>query len=85
MSPLAPASPQIQQLTDTLRARRREFGLTQQRLQKAKPDAIVMHPQPMNRGVEIESAVADGPQSRILRQVSNGLAVRMAALAAMLR
>ena len=58
----------------------REFGLTQQRLAKAKPDAIVMHPQPMNRGVEIESAVADGPQSVIRQQVANGVAVRMAAL-----
>jgi aspartate carbamoyltransferase catalytic subunit len=58
----------------------REFGLTAARLAKAKPDAIVMHPQPMNRGVEIESAVADGPQSVIRQQVANGVAVRMAAL-----
>ena len=58
----------------------REYGLTQQRLQLARPDAIVMHPQPMNRGVEIESSVADGPQSVIRQQVSNGVAVRMAAL-----
>jgi len=58
----------------------REFGLTAARLTKAKPDAIVMHPQPMNRGVEIESAVADGPQSVIRLQVANGVAVRMAAL-----
>jgi aspartate carbamoyltransferase catalytic subunit len=58
----------------------REFGLTRERLAKAKPDAIVMHPQPMNRGVEIESAVADGPQSVIRQQVSNGVAVRMAVL-----
>jgi aspartate carbamoyltransferase catalytic subunit len=58
----------------------REFGLTTQRLAKARPDAIVMHPQPMNRGVEIESAVADGPQSVIRQQVANGVAVRMAAL-----
>jgi aspartate carbamoyltransferase catalytic subunit len=58
----------------------REFGLTTARLAKAKPDAIVMHPQPMNRGVEIESAVADGPQSVIRQQVANGVAVRMAAL-----
>jgi len=58
----------------------REFGLTRERLRGAKPDAIVMHPQPMNRGVEIESAVADGPQSVIRRQVANGVAVRMAAL-----
>jgi aspartate carbamoyltransferase catalytic subunit len=58
----------------------REYGLTMARLTHAKPDAIVMHPQPMNRGVEIESAVADGPQSVIRQQVSNGVAVRMAAL-----
>ena len=58
----------------------REFGLTQQRLAQARPDAIVMHPQPMNRGVEIESAVADGPQSVIRQQVANGVAVRMATL-----
>jgi aspartate carbamoyltransferase catalytic subunit len=58
----------------------REFGLTAARLSLAKPDAIVMHPQPMNRGVEIESAVADGPQSAIRLQVANGVAVRMAAL-----
>jgi aspartate carbamoyltransferase catalytic subunit len=58
----------------------REFGLTTARLASARPDAIVMHPQPMNRGVEIESAVADGPQSVIRLQVANGVAVRMAAL-----
>jgi aspartate carbamoyltransferase catalytic subunit len=58
----------------------REFGLTRERLAKAKPDALVMHPQPMNRGVEIDSAVADGPQSVIRLQVTNGMAVRMAAL-----
>jgi aspartate carbamoyltransferase catalytic subunit len=56
------------------------FGLTRQRLALAKPDAIVMHPGPMNRGVEIESEVADGPSSVILEQVSNGVAVRMAVL-----
>ena len=58
----------------------REFGLTAARLAKAKPDAIVMHPQPMNRGVEIDGAVADGPRSVIRQQVTNGVAVRMAAL-----
>ncbi len=58
----------------------REFGLNAARLAQAKPDAIVMHPQPMNRGVEIESAVADGPQSVIRLQVANGVAVRMATL-----
>ncbi len=58
----------------------REYGLTPERLALAKPDAIVMHPQPMNRGVEIASEVADGPRSVIRRQVSNGVAVRMAVL-----
>jgi len=54
------------------------YGLTSKRLARAKPDCLVMHPGPMNRGVEIESSVADGPQSLILEQVSNGLLVRMA-------
>ena len=58
----------------------RLFGLTRQRLVRAKPDAIVMHPGPINRGVEIESAVADGEQSVILNQVTYGIAVRMAVL-----
>jgi aspartate carbamoyltransferase catalytic subunit len=58
----------------------RRYGLTAERLRRARPDAIVMHPQPMNRGVEIDSAVADGPQSAIRRQVANGVAVRMAVL-----
>jgi aspartate carbamoyltransferase catalytic subunit len=57
-----------------------EFGLTEDRLGRAAPDAIVMHPGPMNRGVEIDSAVADGPWSVILDQVANGVAVRMAVL-----
>ena len=56
------------------------FGLTRDRLRRAKDDAIVMHPGPMNRGVEIDSEVADGPRSVILEQVSNGVAVRMAVL-----
>lgn len=59
-----------------------EFGLTYERLRLAKPDAIVMHPGPMNRGVEIESDVADGPQSVIQQQVTNGVAIRMAVLEA---
>ncbi|MGZ0077479.1 aspartate carbamoyltransferase catalytic subunit [Methylomonas sp. YC3] len=54
------------------------FGLTESKLKRAKADAIVMHPGPINRGVEIASSVADGPQSVILQQVSNGVAVRMA-------
>jgi aspartate carbamoyltransferase catalytic subunit len=57
-----------------------EFGLTAARLRLARSDAIVMHPGPMNRGVEIASDVADGPDSVILEQVSNGVAVRMAVL-----
>jgi aspartate carbamoyltransferase catalytic subunit len=56
------------------------FGLTPERLKRAAPDVIVMHPGPMNRGVEIDSAVADGPWSVILDQVANGIAVRMAVL-----
>jgi len=58
----------------------KHFGLTQEKLAYAKPDAIVMHPGPMNRGVEIDSAVADGPQSVILNQVTFGIAVRMAVM-----
>lgn len=58
----------------------REFGLTAERLQLAKPDAIVMHPAPMNRGVEITDEVADGKHSVIQAQVTNGVAVRMAVL-----
>lgn len=54
------------------------FGLTEAKLKYAKPDAIVMHPGPINRGVEIDSSVADGSNSVILQQVSNGVAVRMA-------
>jgi aspartate carbamoyltransferase catalytic subunit len=57
------------------------FGLTEERLKIAKPDAIVMHPGPINRGVEIDSLVADGPQSVILKQVSNGIAIRMSIMA----
>jgi len=56
------------------------FGLTVERMRRAKPDILVMHPGPINRGLEIESKVADGPNSVILDQVKNGLAVRMAVL-----
>jgi aspartate carbamoyltransferase catalytic subunit len=62
----------------------REYGLTAERLRLAKPDAIVMHPGPINRGVEIDSAVADGVQSVILQQVTYGIAVRMAVMAMIL-
>jgi aspartate carbamoyltransferase catalytic subunit len=58
----------------------KNYGLTPERLALAKPDAIVMHPGPMNRGVEIDSAVADGPQAVILPQVTFGIAVRMAVM-----
>jgi aspartate carbamoyltransferase catalytic subunit len=58
------------------------YGLSAARLRLASPSAIVMHPQPMNRGIEIDSGVADGPQSVIRAQVSNGVAVRMAVLEA---
>jgi aspartate carbamoyltransferase catalytic subunit len=61
-----------------------KYGLTEERLRLARPDAIVMHPGPMNRDVEITGPVADGPQSVITQQVSNGLAVRMAILSAVM-
>ncbi len=56
------------------------YGLTDERLENAKPDAIVLHPGPINRGIEMDSAVADGPRSVILQQVSYGIAVRMAVM-----
>ena len=58
----------------------KHFGLTQEKLRLAQPDAIVMHPGPINRGVEIDSAVVDGPQAVILSQVTFGIAVRMAVM-----
>lgn len=58
----------------------RFFGLTWDRFQRCKKDVFVMHPGPMNRGIEISSDIADGPQSGILTQVTNGLAIRMAVL-----
>jgi aspartate carbamoyltransferase catalytic subunit len=63
-----------------LREYSRLFGLNERRLRIAKPDAIVMHPGPINRGVEIDSAVADGPRAVILDQVARGVAIRMAVL-----
>ncbi|TWI09455.1 aspartate carbamoyltransferase catalytic subunit [Aerolutibacter ruishenii] len=62
----------------------RDYGLTAARLRRAASDAVVMHPGPMNRGVEITDEVADGPQSLILTQVRNGVAARMAVLEALL-
>jgi aspartate carbamoyltransferase catalytic subunit len=64
----------------SLREYYRLFGLTASRVQRAKPGVIIMHPGPINRGVEIDSEVADGPYSVILEQVANGVAVRMAVL-----
>ncbi len=64
----------------SLREYNRVFGVTVERLEKAPKDLVIMHPGPMNRGVEIDSAVADGPHSVILPQVTNGVAVRMAVL-----
>ena len=58
----------------------RLFGLTKERAKRLKPDCLLMHPGPINRGVEIDSELADGPQSVILDQVTNGLAIRMAVL-----
>ncbi len=56
------------------------FGLNKETMKYVKPDALIMHPGPINRGVELDSSIADGPQSVILEQVTNGLAVRMAVL-----
>lgn len=70
-------------MVTSLEAYFRDWGITPERLARARPDAIVMHPGPMNRGVEIADAVADGPQSVIREQVSNGVAVRMAVLEAL--
>jgi aspartate carbamoyltransferase catalytic subunit len=64
----------------SLREYNRVFGVTSARLERAKRDIVVMHPGPINRGVEIDSDVADGPHSVILQQVTNGVAVRMAVL-----
>lgn len=58
----------------------RLFGMSKHRLARCKPDVLIMHPGPVNRGIELAADVADGPQSSILRQVTNGLAVRMAVL-----
>lgn len=63
----------------------RDFGLDARRLARAATDAVVLHPGPINRGVEITDEVADGPQSLVLKQVANGVAARMAVLEALLR
>jgi aspartate carbamoyltransferase catalytic subunit len=71
-------------LVGSLEDYHRDYGLTVQRLKRAAPEAVVLHPGPMNRGVEIDDDVADGPQSLILRQVANGVAARMAVLEVLL-
>jgi aspartate carbamoyltransferase catalytic subunit len=71
-------------LIESIDGYHRDYGLGVERLRRAAPDAVVLHPGPMNRGVEIDDAVADGPQSLILQQVANGVAVRMAILEAVL-
>ena len=67
-------------LIPSLREYNRTFGLTRERLRNTKKDLVIMHPGPINRGVEIDTDVADGPRSVILQQVTNGVAIRMASL-----
>jgi aspartate carbamoyltransferase catalytic subunit len=74
----------VEGLVSSLEDYHRDYGLTAARLGRAAPDAVVLHPGPMNRGVEISDDVADGPRSLVLRQVTNGVAVRMAVLEALL-
>src|SRR5690606_30779566 len=71
-------------LVESLEDYHRAYGLTAARLRRAAPDAVVLHPGPMNRGVEIDDDVADGPQSLVLRQVANGVPIRMAVLQTLL-
>ena len=71
-------------LVDSLEDYHRDYGLDARRLRRAAGDAVVLHPGPMNRGVEITDEVADGPQSLILQQVANGVAARMAVLETLL-
>ncbi len=71
---------QHQMLLPSLREYATWYGITAERLKTAKKDVLIMHPGPMNRGVEISPEVADGPYSVILKQVTNGVAVRMALL-----
>ena len=67
-------------LFPSLREYNKIYGVSNERLERAKGDILILHPGPMNRGVEIDSHVADGPHSVILEQVTNGVAVRMAVL-----
>ncbi|OIP49526.1 MAG: aspartate carbamoyltransferase [Deltaproteobacteria bacterium CG_4_10_14_3_um_filter_60_8] len=71
---------QNESLVPSLREYARFFGISSRTIAAAKPDAIIMHPGPINRGVELDPALADGPRSVILEQVTNGVAVRMALL-----
>jgi aspartate carbamoyltransferase catalytic subunit len=71
---------QREALFPTVREYTARYGLTEARAQRLKPDALIMHPGPMNRGVELAAAVADGPASLVTEQVANGVAVRMAVL-----
>lgn len=71
-------------LVPSLEGYYKDFGLSPARLARAAPDAIVLHPGPMNRGVEIDGSVADGAQSAILQQVANGLPLRMAVISALM-
>jgi len=71
---------QLDPLFPSLREYAKYFGITNKLLEKSKPDAIIMHTGPMNRGIELDPAIADGPRSVILEQVTNGVAVRMALL-----
>lgn len=75
----------VEGLVPSLDGYARAFGLNPARLRRAAPHAVVLHPGPMNRGVEIDDAVADGPQSLILRQVENGVLLRMAVMEELLR
>ncbi|MGV8930858.1 MAG: aspartate carbamoyltransferase [Luteimonas sp.] len=74
----------VEGLVSSLDDYHRDYGLSEKRLRRAAADAVVLHPGPMNRGVEIDDAVADGPQSLILKQVNNGVATRMAVLETLL-
>jgi aspartate carbamoyltransferase catalytic subunit len=75
---------QQEALFPTVREYTARYGLTEARAERLKPDALVMHPGPMNRGVEVAAAVADGPASLVTEQVANGVAVRMAVLYSLL-
>jgi aspartate carbamoyltransferase catalytic subunit len=75
---------QQEALFPTVREYTARYGLTEARAERRKPDALVMHPGPMNRGVEVAAAVADGPASLVTEQVANGVAVRMAVLYSLL-